>query len=104
MASKRPTSSCRPEPMLHRPLTALPLISPPQDRDGVYTEPEAAVADLRARYTAATEFLRGRFAEVMRGATPEGRYRAFYPQVSLTTSSFAKVVSRLSFGHVAEPG
>ena len=40
----------------------------------------------------------------MAGGEPEGRYRAFYPLVSLTTTSFAKVDSRLSFGHVAEPG
>ena len=40
----------------------------------------------------------------MAGGEPEGRYRAFYPLVSLTTSSFAKVDSRLSFGHVTEPG
>jgi AMP nucleosidase len=40
----------------------------------------------------------------MAGAEPEGRYRAYYPQVSVTTGSFAKADSRLSFGHVTEPG
>ena len=49
-------------------------------------------------------FLRRHFAAVMAGEAPAGRYRAFYPQVSLTTASFAKVDSRLSFGHVTEPG
>ena len=62
------------------------------------------MAELQRRYTAATQFLRARFAEVMTGAAPEGRYRAFYPSVGLTTASFAKVDSRLSFGHVTEPG
>lgn len=91
--------------MHHRhALTELPLISPPQEPDAVYSEAAAAVADLQARYAAATAFLRERFAAVMRGEPPEGRYRAFYPQVSVTTSSFAKVDSRLSFGHVTEPG
>ena len=79
-------------------------LTPPPAPDAVHTDPVAAVADLTARYDAATGFLRGKFAEVMAGVAPEGRYRAFYPSVSLTTSSFAKVDSRLSFGHVTEPG
>jgi AMP nucleosidase len=70
----------------------------------VFTEAAEAVAELRRRYDAATAFLRARFAEVMAGAAPEWRYRAFYPAVSITTGSFAKVDSRLSFGHVTEPG
>ena len=70
----------------------------------MFNDAAEAVADLAARYAAATEFLRARFAAVMGGTPPEGRYRAFYPSVSLTTSSFAKVDSRLSFGHVTEPG
>ncbi len=91
--------------MDHRnPLTELPVVSPPQMPDSVHSDPAAAVADLRARYAAATGFLRDNFRQVMQGAEPEGRYRAFYPLVSLTIGSFAKVDSRLSFGHVTEPG
>jgi AMP nucleosidase len=91
--------------MHHRhPLSELPLISLPQVPDAVHTDPVAAVADLRQRYETATGFLRDKFAEVMGGASAEGRYRAFYPLVSFTTASFAKVDSRLSFGHVTEPG
>jgi AMP nucleosidase len=91
--------------MHHRhPLSELPLISPPSEPDGVHTDAVAAVADLARRYEAATSFLRDRFTEVMAGVHPEGRYRAFYPLVSFTTTSFAKVDSRLSFGHVTEPG
>ncbi len=91
--------------MDHRnPLAELPLISPPQAPYEVFSEAEAAVAALQARYAEATGFLRRHFGEVMAGRRPEGRYRAFYPQVSVTTSSFAKVDSRLSFGHVTEPG
>ena len=86
------------------PLAELPLVSPPQAPDEIFSEAEAAVAALQARYDAATGFLRRHFAAVMAGEVPAGRYRAFYPQVSLTTASFAKVDSRLSFGHVTEPG
>jgi AMP nucleosidase len=91
--------------MHHRqPLTELPLISPPQAPDRVFNTAGEAVADLQDRYGEATGFLRARFGEVMAGKPPEGRYRAFYPSISLTTASFAKVDSRLSFGHVTEPG
>jgi AMP nucleosidase len=86
------------------PLAELPLVSPPIAPDTVHNDAGEAVADLQARYGAATGFLRSRFAEVMNGAAPQGRYRAYYPYVGLTTSSYAAVDSRLSFGHVAEPG
>jgi len=91
--------------MHHRePLAELPLVSPRTAPDAVHAEAGAAVADLLARYRQATGFLREKFAAVMAGRAPEGHYRAFYPMVGLTTGSFAKVDSRLSFGHVTEPG
>ena len=91
--------------MDHRnPLAELPLVSPPSVPDEVLSDAAAAVEALQARYAEATGFLRRNFAAVMNGHPPTGRYRAFYPQVSLTTGSFAKVDSRLSFGHVTEPG
>jgi AMP nucleosidase len=91
--------------MHHRqPLAELPTISPDAEPDAIFADAADAVAELARRYDAATGFLRDRFARVMAGAPPEGRYRAFYPMVSLTTGSFAKVDSRLSFGHVTEPG
>jgi AMP nucleosidase len=37
------------------------------------------------------------------GGRPASRFRAFYPEIRITTTSFAKVDSRLSFGHVASP-
>ncbi len=86
------------------PLAELPVIAPEPEPDALFTDAAAAVADIRARYDAATLFLRERFARVMEGGAPAGRYRAHYPMVSVTTGSFAKVDSRLSFGHVTEPG
>ena len=92
--------------MHHRaPLAELPLISPPQERDarlhrrrGGGGGPAGALRRGDRRSCASAS------PQVMAGATPEGRYRAFYPSVSMTTASFAKVDSRLSFGHVTEPG
>jgi AMP nucleosidase len=53
---------------------------------------------------AATGFLTEKFNMALAGGQPAARFRAFYPEVRLTTTTFAKVDSRLSFGHVAAPG
>jgi AMP nucleosidase len=86
------------------PLPDLPVLSPPSEPDREIADADAAVAELHARYDRATGWLRERFEAVMDGKPPEGRYRAFYPEVSIATTSFVKVDSRLSFGHVSEPG
>ncbi len=91
--------------MHHRnPLAELPVIAPKPEPDRLFTDAAEAVAEIKARYADATGFLRAHFAKVMAGGAPEGRYRAYYPSISITTGSFAKVDSRLSFGHVTEPG
>jgi AMP nucleosidase len=86
------------------PLTELPLALPEPEPPRPFADAAEAVAELQARYGAATGFLRARFEEVMAGRGQTHRYRAFYPQISITTASFAKVDSRLSYGHVSEPG
>ncbi|WP_424933255.1 AMP nucleosidase [Amaricoccus macauensis] len=86
------------------PLAELKLICPDPEPAELFTDPGEAVAMLKARYAAATGFLREKFADVMSGVEPEGHYRAYYPSVAITTNSYATVDSRLSFGHVAEPG
>lgn len=63
-----------------------------------------AVARLIELYDAATDYLCARFTEAIGGREPTCRYRAYYPEVRLTTTSFAPADSRLSFGHVTEPG
>ncbi len=67
-------------------------------------DPEAAVDRLEAIYDAATAFLSQHFIAAVTGKRPQGRVRAYYPEIRLTTTSFAKTDSRLSFGHVAGPG
>ncbi|MEO0387272.1 MAG: AMP nucleosidase [Pseudomonadota bacterium] len=69
-----------------------------------FSQPDEAVSHLIALYDRATAFLRAGFADVMTGASAPARYRAFYPRVTITTLSFAGVDSRLSFGHVSQPG
>ena len=69
-----------------------------------FTDAAAAVERLILLYDAAADFLRDRFAATLAGRPPAARIRAFYPEIRLTTSTFAVVDSRLSFGHVAAPG
>ncbi len=90
--------------MLNRFTDELPEITPDTREPRAFTDAVEAIAELQRLYAEATSFLRDRFAEVMQGGPVEGRYRAYYPQLSFTTTSYAKVDSRLSFGHVAEPG
>ncbi|WP_431309875.1 AMP nucleosidase [Algicella marina] len=85
-------------------LPELPLISPEEDGPREHISADAAVRDLMERYQTAVEFLRQQFSDIMHGREARGRYRAYYPRITLTTSSYAKIDSRLSFGHVAEPG
>ena len=81
-----------------------PTLSPPVVEAQNFTDPRAAVAQVQELYTQATEFLLSRFGEVVNGARPDVRYRAFYPEIRITTQSHAKADNRLSFGHVAVPG
>ncbi len=69
-----------------------------------FHDPAAAVAELERLYETGVQFLRSKFAEVAEGTRPDHRYRAYYPEIRLSTTSFARIDNRLSFGHVAEPG
>ena len=82
----------------------LPIHCPDLPGAAAFTDPAAAVARLEEIYAAATGYLAARFSQAVTGGRPPARYRAFYPEIRITTTSFAKADSRLSFGHVAEPG
>ncbi|NIA68495.1 AMP nucleosidase [Pelagibius litoralis] len=69
-----------------------------------FTEPEAAFERLSMLYDEATSFLCTQFEALLGGAKPSKRLRAFYPQAAITTSSFAHIDSRLSYGHLPTPG
>lgn len=84
--------------------TTLPLIVPPAWDAVEIDNPTEAVARLGQLYEEATSFLQTEFQATLEGRKPEARYRAYYPEICITTTSFAKVDSRLSFGHVSEPG
>ncbi|WP_299204072.1 AMP nucleosidase [uncultured Tateyamaria sp.] len=69
-----------------------------------FHDAKAAVTHLRELYEDAVEFLSQQFQHAMEHGAPEGRVRAYYPEIRFTTSSYAQVDTRLSFGHVADPG
>lgn len=78
--------------------------TPDTIRGETFQDPEAAVDRLQKLYAEAVNFLCERFALVMKEGAPEYRIRAFYPEIRFTTSTYSRVDTRLSFGHVAEPG
>ncbi|MDH3262959.1 MAG: AMP nucleosidase [Paracoccaceae bacterium] len=82
----------------------LPFLTPELPRAESFTDAARAVERLEEFYGGATAFLREKFADALRTGRPAARFRAFYPEIRVTTTSFAQVDSRLSFGHVAVPG
>jgi AMP nucleosidase len=69
-----------------------------------FTDAAAAVDRLEELYSQATGFLAAQFEATIAKGNPGRRVRAFYPEIRLTVTSFDKVDSRLSFGHVSSPG
>lgn len=80
------------------------MVSPPRIATERFTEAEAAVAQLEAIYHRSTAFLRERFERYLKGDSPAARVRATYPFVRITTDTYARVDSRLSYGFVPGPG
>ncbi|WP_342069474.1 AMP nucleosidase [Yoonia algicola] len=69
-----------------------------------FTDAKLAVLRLQELYDTAVKFLSDNFSTALLHGQPDTRVRAFYPEIRLTTTTHAKMDSRLSFGHVAEPG
>ena len=86
------------------PPSALPVITPDVFEPQVFDDPVAAVDALTALYERNTTFLVDAFTNLGRTGLAAARYRACYPQVSIETSSFSRVDSRLSYGYVSAPG
>ena len=85
-------------------MTDTSIVTPNAPHPEAYRDPKAAVDQLVKLYEQATTFLCEKFTEAMNNGHPGHRYRAFYPEIRITTTSFAQVDSRLSFGHVSSPG
>ena len=68
------------------------------------TDAAAAVKALTDIYERNTTFLRDAFETVATTGRSDRRWRAFYPDIRVATSSFAQVDSRLAYGHMVMPG
>ncbi|MEO0916077.1 MAG: AMP nucleosidase, partial [Pseudomonadota bacterium] len=82
----------------------LELLTPEEPDHEVFDTAEAAVRRLKDLYRGSSDFLCTQFSHVMANGKPNQRIRAFYPELRLATNTYAGVDSRLSFGHVVEPG
>ncbi|EAQ01114.1 AMP nucleosidase [Pseudooceanicola batsensis HTCC2597] len=80
------------------------IVTPDSPAREAFDTARAAVDRLNELYDQAADFLQTAFSDAMRHGRPEGRVRAFYPEVRITTTTFTKVDSRLAFGHVPAPG
>jgi AMP nucleosidase len=69
-----------------------------------FTDARAAVDRLEEIYERNTQFLRDRFEGYINGDALTARVRANYPLVRITTSTHARLDSRLAYGFVAGPG
>tara|TARA_R110002096_G_scaffold104342_6_gene229810 strand:+ start:5899 stop:7389 length:1491 start_codon:yes stop_codon:yes gene_type:complete len=79
-------------------------LTPEHPVSDLFTDPVAAVDRLETLYVEAVTFLASHFSAAVQGRRPATKIRAFYPEIRLTTTSHTKTDSRLSFGHVAQPG
>jgi AMP nucleosidase len=80
------------------------LLTPDPIATESFSDATAAVARLTEIYERNTGFLRAHFAAYLDGARPEGKARATYPFVRITTDTHARVDSRLAYGFVTGPG
>jgi AMP nucleosidase len=81
-----------------------PIERPKRIASEHFTDAEKAVARLELIYDTHTAFIRDRFAALLKNKRLKGRVRATYPEILIETSTYAKIDSRLSYGHVAGPG
>src|SRR5882757_10496698 len=84
--------------------SALTVQTPQAVATEAFTDAGAAVGRLDELYEQNTQFLRDRFEAYANGELLGTRVRANYPFVRMTTSTHARVDSRLAYGFVARPG
>lgn len=89
---------------MNAPSPNLPVVSPDAVKARRFDNAEDAVACLTELYDTACAFLAEKFQGTLSSGAPAARYRAFYPEIRMKMTSYVPVDSRLSFGHVAEPG
>jgi AMP nucleosidase len=84
--------------------TSPAILSPKPIATEAFTNAAAAVSRLEEIYERNTAFLRDRFDSYTRAELLGSRVRATYPLVRITTATYARLDSRMSYGFVAGPG
>ncbi len=80
------------------------ITTPPPQSAKTFNNASEAVDELIRLYDISTHFLRKAFTQYLEGNLPAQKHRAYYPEICFSTSTYARVDSRLSFGHVDQPG
>jgi AMP nucleosidase len=79
-------------------------LSPKRIATEAFTDASAAVGRLQDIYARNTGFLRHHLEAYARGEPLNSRVRATYPFVRITTTTYSRLDSRLSYGFVSGPG
>ena len=69
-----------------------------------FADAAQAVDALKSLYARNTAFLRDSFSSLAADGAHNTRYRAFYPEVGISTASYTEIDSRLAYGHMPAPG
>lgn len=80
------------------------LITPAPQSASTFDNGDDAVDFLITLYNNSTEFLSRAFSNYLNGDTKTGKHRAYYPEIRFRNSTFTRADSRLSYGHVDQPG
>ena len=79
-------------------------ISPKPFEQKAFSDPEQAWAYLREIYNRNTGFIRDHLNALSKGITPNGKVRAYYPEVQVRSTSYGKSASTLPYGYLHTPG
>src|SRR3546814_18501891 len=83
----------------------LTTVLPPANHFKSFTDARAAVERLVEIYARNTAFIREQFAKYAKGdSSVKLRVRAYYPAIRIKVNTYQEVDSRLSYGHLVEPG
>ncbi|MEE9322761.1 MAG: AMP nucleosidase [Granulosicoccus sp.] len=80
------------------------ISTPPSFKTVKFTDATAAVDCLIELYQRNTTFLREAFVAYLEDTQSPNKHRAYYPEVRFRNDTYVRADSRLSYGHVYEPG
>ena len=85
-------------------MTKQRIITIKKTKPEIFWDSSKAVKKLIDDYKNSINFLSENFQKFLQNGSQGERYRVYYPEICIEVKSFAPIDSRLSFGHVTEPG